>query len=121
MSKIDRFQDLDCWIEARITVKMIFLESTNGPLSKDFDTKSQIRRAALSIMNNIAQGFARKSNKEFMRFLDYSSGSAAEVKSMLYVMEDIQYMDAETLKKLHDQIDTTRKLILGLLRYLRKL
>jgi four helix bundle protein len=120
MSNIKRFEDLDCWREARKTVKMIYLESARGQLSKDYDTKSQLRRAALSIMNNIAEGFARRSNKEFMRFLDYSEGSAAEVKSMLYVLEDIEYLDSQTLKGYHVQIDTTRKLVLGLLRYLRK-
>jgi len=119
MSKINRFEDLDCWKEARKTVKMMYLESAKGSLSKDYDTKSQLRRAALSIMNNIAEGFARRSNKEFMRFLDYSEGSAAEVKSMLYVLEDVEYLDSKALKIYHNQIDTTRKLILGLLRYLR--
>ena len=119
MSKINRFEDLDCWKEARVTVKMMYLESAKGKLTKDYDTKSQLRRAALSIMNNIAEGFARRSNKEFMRFLDYSEGSAAEVKSMLYVLEDIDYLDSLALEKYHAQIDTTRKLILGLLRYLR--
>ena len=119
MSRITRFEDLDCWKEARILVKTVFLESKKGELSKDYDTRSQFRRAALSIMNNIAEGFARKSNKEFIRFLDYSEGSAAEVKSMLYVFEDIEYMDTEVLKKFHMQVDTTRKIILGLIRYLR--
>ena len=119
MSKINRFEDLDCWKEARVTVKMMYLESGKGKLAKDYDTKSQLRRASLSIMNNIAEGFARRSNKEFMRFLDYSAGSAAQVKSMLYVLEDIDYLDIEILEKYHAQIDTTRKLILGLLRYLR--
>ena len=119
MSKINRFEDLDCWKEARVTVKMMYLESATGKLAKDYDTKSQLRRASLSIMNNIAEGFARRSNKEFMRFLDYSAGSAAEVKSMLYVLEDIDYLDIQVLEKYHAQIDTTRKLILGLLRYLR--
>ena len=119
MSKINRFEDLDCWKEARVTVKMMYLESAKGKLAKDYDTKSQLRRAALSIMNNIAEGFARRSNKEFMRFLDYSEGSAAEVKSMLYVLEDIDYIDIDILEQYHTQVDKTRKLILGLLRYLR--
>jgi four helix bundle protein len=56
-----------------------------------------------------------------MRFLYYSAGSAAEVKSRLYVLEDSGYLDAYTLADFHNQIDTTRKLILGLLRYLRTL
>ena len=70
-------------------------------------------------MNNIAEGFGRYSNKEFIRFLEYSSSSAAEVKSMIYVLEDLNYSDAEYLKEIHNQIDKTRKLVLGLIRYLK--
>jgi four helix bundle protein len=63
MSKIDRFQDLDCWKQARITVKMIYLECAKGKLAKDYDTKSQLRRTALSIMNNIAKDLPAKAIK----------------------------------------------------------
>ena len=119
MAKIERFEDLDCWKESRVLVKLIFEECDKGKLAKDFDTKSQLKRAAISIMNNIAEGFARKSNKEFIRFLDFSNASAAEVKSMLYILEDVKYLEPETVKEYHNKVDTTRKLILGLIRYLR--
>ncbi|MCF6361486.1 MAG: four helix bundle protein [Cyclobacteriaceae bacterium] len=119
MPKIEKFEDLDCWKEARVLVKLIYEECDKGNLAKDFDTKSQLKRAALSIMNNIAEGFARKSNKEFIRFLDFSNASAAEVKSMLYILEDVKYLDLETVGEYHNKVDVTRKLILGLIRYLR--
>ncbi len=118
MAKIEKFEDLDCWKESRILVKNIYSNLNQNNLI-DYDTKSQLRRATLSIMNNIAEGFGRYSNKEFIRFLEYSSSSAAEVKSMIYVLEDLNYSDSEYLKEIHDQIDKTRKLVLGLIRYLK--
>jgi len=88
-------------------------------MDNDNDTKSQLRRATLSIMNNIAEGFGRISNKEFIRFLGFSEASAAEVKSILYVLEDMEYVEKEKIKEYHNQVDKTRKLVLGLIRYLR--
>lgn len=119
MAKIERFEELDCWKEARELVKLIYEECDKGKLAKDFDTKSQLKRAVLSIMNNIAEGFARKSNKEFIRFLDFSNASAAEVKSMLYILQDVKYLEADVVQDYHSKVDTSRKLILGLIRYLR--
>jgi four helix bundle protein len=71
---------------------------SKGELSKDYDLKSQFKRASLSTMNNIAEGFARYHSKEFVRFLDFSQSCSAEVKSMLYVIEDLKYLDQETVK-----------------------
>ncbi|MDW3209960.1 MAG: four helix bundle protein [Reichenbachiella sp.] len=118
MAKIEKFEDLECWKEARILVKQVFLEVQDNN-KVDWDTKSQIRRATLSIMNNIAEGFGRYSDKEFIRFLEYSSSSAAEVRSMLYVFEDLNFTDLEELKTIQEQLDKTRKLTLGLIRYLK--
>jgi len=70
MAKIERFEDLECWKAARELVNFVYEVSETGKLKRDFDTKSQFRRAALSVMNNIAEGFTRLSPKEFMRFLD---------------------------------------------------
>ena len=92
--------------------------SDKGKLKSDFDLKSQFRRAAVSSMNNIAEGFSRYSQKEFIRFLDISASSAGEVKSMLYVLEDLEYISAEELEKLHFSVDETKKLTLALLKYL---
>ena len=119
MGKIENFEELNCWKKARELVKLIYLECDSGKLAKDFDTKSQFKRAALSIMNNIAEGFSRKSDKEFIRFLEYSESSAAEVKSMLYVLQDINYFSSDKASTYHNQVTEVRKLILGLIRYLR--
>lgn len=119
MSTIVRFEDLDCWKQARALVAKVYQVSSSGNLSKDFDARSQFRRAAISVMNNIAEGFTRKSNKEFIRFLGFSESSAAEVKSMLYIFEDINYLSEDSINELHDKVDAVRKLTLGLIRYLK--
>ena len=116
--KIEKFEDLNCWKEARILVKMVFQLAQNKKLEKDFGTRNQLTRAAVSIMNNIAEGFGRYHRKEFIRFLDFSQSSAAEVKSMLYLLEDVDYGTPEQLIELHLQVDKTRNLTLGLIKYL---
>ena len=118
MKKIEKFEDLKCWQQSRILVKNIYEITNTDNLSRDRDTKSQIRRAALSVMNNIAEGFGRISNKEKIRFLQYSNGSACEVKSMLYLCKDLKYLKDPQLHYLFDLVEITQKLTLGLIRYL---
>lgn len=117
MARIEKFEDLECWKEARVLVTNIYkdLESNH---KIDLDTKSQMRRAVLSIMNNIAEGFGRISNKEFVRFLGFSTSSANEVKSMLYVLSDLEYLSPDQVNEFHQQVDKTKHMILGLIRYL---
>jgi four helix bundle protein len=91
----------------------------SGKLMKDYDTKSQIKRAALSCMSNIAEGFGNFSNKEFIRYLDIAQSSALEVKSILYVLMDMNYLMVEKINELHQLIDETRGLTLALIKYLR--
>jgi four helix bundle protein len=119
MKKIERFEDLKCWQESRVLVKKNYQLSSSDILSKDRDTRSQFRRAALSIMNNIAEGFGRFSKKEKIRFLEYSSSSASEVKSMLYLFKDLKYLQEPQLEFLFEQVTTTQKLTLGFIRYLK--
>ncbi|PCJ83465.1 MAG: four helix bundle protein [Flavobacteriales bacterium] len=120
MAKIEHFEDLECWQKSRELVKYVYLISREGGLSKDYDLRSQLRKAALSVMNNIAEGFSRYSAKEFIRFLDISLGSNGEVKSMIYVLTDLNYINEKQIKKLHEITDNTRNLTLGLIRYLKK-
>ncbi len=118
MAKVERFEDLHCWQGARILNKRVFEICEQGRIVKDFDSKSQIKRASVSIMNNIAEGFARYHRKDFRRFLDIAQSSASEVKSMLYVMEDMNYATQEELLELHTLTDKTRSQILALIKYL---
>lgn len=119
MGKITRFEELKCWQAARILVKEVFTVSDTGKLAKDFDTKSQIKRASISVMNNIAEGFGKFSSKEFIRYFDISQSSASEVKSMLYVLLDMNYIDEGKATVLHRMVDDTRSITLALIRYLR--
>jgi len=103
MAKIERFEDLKCWQQARVLVKEIYIISEQGKLLKDFDTKSQLRRAALSTMNNIAEGFGKYSRKEFVRYLDIAGNCASEVKSILYVLLDLNYLPEPKVVELQNK------------------
>jgi len=118
MAKIEKFEDLECWKAARELVKEIFLICSKKVLSKDFEMQSQIKRAGISTMNNIAEGFSRFHKKEFVRFLDFSQSSAGEVKSMIYILEDLEYITINEATSLHLKTDKTRNLTLGLIKYL---
>jgi len=85
-----------------------------------FDTRSQLRRAALSVMNNIAEGFGKYSNKEFIRYLDTACNSASEVKSILYLLLDLHYLEVDKIIALQSKVDEVRALTLALIRYLIK-
>jgi four helix bundle protein len=95
--KVKSFEDLQVWQDARIFVKSIYKLTSLNKFKIDYGLKDQIQRAAVSITNNIAEGFERDSNKELMKFLTYAKGSAGEVRSMLYVALDLNYMSEESL------------------------
>ncbi len=118
MEPVKRFEDLTCWKSARNLVKIIYEISQTGELSKDWDAKSQIRRAALSVMNNIAEGFGRFQSKDSLRFYDIAKSSAYEVKSMLYVFEDVGYLSEEQLIEIRQITESTLLLTIGWIRYL---
>ncbi len=96
MAKIERFEDLRCWQEARTLTRDVYRLASEGPLARDFRLRNQLTVAAVSVMTNIAEGFARYHRGDFIRFLDYAQSSAAEVKSLLYVVLDQRYVDADT-------------------------
>lgn len=120
MAKIEKFEDLKCWQAARELVKMVYVGCEEGKFVKDFDTKSQMRRAALSTMNNIAEGFGRGSDKEFIRFLEIAQSSAMEVKSITYVLIDLNYLAEDKITEISKKAEETKSITLGLIRYLRK-
>jgi four helix bundle protein len=90
--KVQRFEDLEAWQIARELTNQIYVITKNGPIARDYGYRDQIRRAAVSVMNNIAEGFDRGSNKDFVKFLFIARGSAAEVRSLLYVALDQNYL-----------------------------
>lgn len=92
MAKAERFEDLQVWSDARELVRGIYAISKAREFHRDLEMRTQIRDAALSTMNNIAEGFERGTNKEFCQFLHYTKGSAGEVRSCLYAALDQQYI-----------------------------
>lgn len=118
MAKVDRFEDLRCWQAARVLVNDVYRMSNDGIVSKDFDFRNQIRRAALSTMNNIAEGFGRYSKKDFTRFLEISLTSANEVKSLLYIAIDLQYLTLAKAVELQEKAEGLKSMNLALIKYL---
>ena len=114
--KITKFEDIEAWKEARVLVKKLYI--ITGEL-KDFAFVNQINRAAVSVMSNIAEGFDRSSNKEFIQYLVVSRGSVSEVKSLLYVALDNGYINSSVFAELADRCDRISGLLNGFIRYLR--
>jgi four helix bundle protein len=114
--KITRFEDIESWKEARLLVKEIY-----GALSscKDYGYKDQIQRAAVSVMSNIAEGFERGGNREFVQFLTISRGSVAEVKSLAYVGLDIGYLDKDRFDLVCARCLKLLSLLNGFINFLR--
>ena len=119
MASFKSFEEIVAWQKARILTKEIYLISIKGKFEKDFGLKDQIRRASVSVMANIAEGYDRRGDKEFVRFLNISKGSLAEVKSHLFVAFDVGYINDETLKHLNEMTEEVGKLISGLIKYLK--
>ena len=118
--KLTHFEDLECWQEARKLVQMVYnAVKKNAAFQRDLRFMGQITAAAVSIMNNIAEGWAAQSNAEFIRFLTYSRRSCAEVQNCGYVALDQKYIDEEEFQKIYAQAVKTTQIIDGLLRYLR--
>jgi four helix bundle protein len=100
MAKGEGFEDLIAWQKARVLTKRIYDISREGPFARDFGLSSQIQRASVSIMSNIAEGSERGS-KEFHHFLVMAKASAAEVRSHLFVVLDAGYIDQPTFNELN--------------------
>lgn len=114
MTAVTRFEDLIAWQEARKLVRMIYKITSDGLFSKDFGFKDQIRGAAVSSMTNIAEGFDNESTVEFARFLGMARRSSVEVRSLLYVALDANYIKDESFKAHCEQAKKTQAIIGGL-------
>jgi len=120
MPKIERFEDLHSWQKARELTNLIYHLTGRGAFAKDYELRNQIRRAAGSSMHNIAEGFDAGSNLEFIRFLKFARRSASEVQSQLYLALDQNYISIDDLKKAYDLATEVKRLINGMIGYLRK-
>jgi four helix bundle protein len=116
----DRFEDLDAWKVARELASLIYAHGRESSLSKDYGFKDQIQRAAVSVMNNIAEGFERGSNKDFAKFLFIARGSVGEVRSMLYLALDQGYITDGQFKEAYNLCVRDSQLCWGLIKHLQK-
>jgi len=114
--KIDKFEDIEAWKEARELVKEIYHYFASN---KDYSFRDQIQRAAISIMSNISEGFDRGSNKEFIQFLVIARGSVSEVKSLSYAALDVGYINEPIFDKISQRCVKLINLLNGFIRYLK--
>jgi four helix bundle protein len=120
MSTFKKFEEIEAWKKARKLTKRIYELSGQGAFAKDFGLKDQIRRASVSLMSNIAEGYDRSGTGEFVQFLATAKGSTAEVKCQLYVALDQAYISDDTFRDVSDLAAETGKMIGGLMNYLRQ-
>ena len=116
---IERFEDIEAWKRAREVTKKIYEISAIGEFGKDFGLKDQTRRSSVSIMSNIAEGFERDGNKEFMNFLSIAKGSCGEARSQLIVACDQGYISTDRFDQIYQDLDETGRIIGGLMRYIK--
>lgn len=119
MATIERFEDLELWQSAREFSKFIFDITCNEYFEKDYRFKSQVRSSAGSVMDNIAEGFERNGNKEFVYFLYISKGSCGETRSQLYRALDCNYISEESFNLGQEKAILLSKVIAGFIKYLK--
>jgi four helix bundle protein len=119
MPTFKRLEDIQAWQKARQATRMIYELTGNGNFAKDFGLRNQIQRASVSIMANIAEGFGRRSDKEFANFLNIAHGSVSETQSHLYVALDLRYIDQASFTALYELLDEVSRMTLGLAQHLR--
>lgn len=119
MAKIEKFEDIKSWKMAREVVKKIYKATRVGDFAKDFALRDQIRRSSVSIMSNIAEGFEREGNKEFINFLTIAKASCAESRSQLYVALDQGYITQSDFEEIYKELSEIGNLLGGFIKYLR--
>lgn len=120
MSTFSTFEEIEAWQKARELTKRIYQISARGSFSKDFGLRDQVRRASVSIMSNVAEGYERGGTKEFLQFLSIAKGSVGELRSHLYVALDQGYVDEDSFNKLATQAVEISRMLAGLMSYLRR-
>lgn len=115
-----RFEDLEVWISAKEFAVTLYKLTEQGDFKKDFGLKDQLRRASISIISNIAEGFERNGNKEFIQFLSIAKGSAGEVRAQLYIAIELNYISETDFNKLNEQITQVSRMLSGFMNYLKQ-
>jgi four helix bundle protein len=118
--KLRSLKTLNRGKKARVLTKEIYEATLTGAFAKDFGLKDQMRRAAVSILSNIAEGFERGGDKEFLQFLSIAKGSAGELRAQLYISLDQSYLSAEQFDYFAREATEISQLISGFMRYLKQ-
>lgn len=119
MASFKSFEEIEAWKKSRKLTKQIYDLTGVGVFARDFGLKDQIRRACVSVMSNIAEGFERSGTGEFTQFLAMAKGSAGEVRSQLYVALDQRYLSEGEFEMLCSTVREISQMISGLMTYLR--
>ena len=120
MATITRFEDIEAWQKGRVLKQALYRHSRSREFAKDFALCNQIRRAAMSVTANIAEGFERGGNREFIQFLSNSKGSCGEVQDHLYTALDERYITKSEFEQLYNQAAEVGRLIGGFMNYLQR-
>lgn len=118
MAKIEKYEDLKCWRQSRLLVNQVFEVISDSSLKKEYALTDQLKRAAISVMTNIAEGFSRYHKKDFIRFLDYAQSSSQEVKSLLYIVLDQKKIPTEKVKEIQNNCEHCSAMILSLIKHI---
>jgi four helix bundle protein len=120
MATAKSFEELDVWKNGKKFTVLIYKVTNSKTFSSDFSLRDQLRRASVSIISNIAEGFERNGNKEFIRFLKIAKGSAGEIRAQLYIAFELDYISNSEFKELYEEINLISKQLSSLITYLRK-
>ena len=118
MVRINSFEDMSVWQDARKLVSDVYRITEEPPLNRDFGLKDQLRRSSISVMANIAKGFERNGNKEFIQFLSHAKGSVGELRSHLYVASDLGTVGSAEHEQIADRVLSISRQLSGLIKYL---
>lgn len=118
MAAYKTFKDLDVWKKSRELVKSIYQATVSFPKEEEFGLKLQMRRAVISVISNIAEGYGRQYKKESIQFMFMSKGSLNELEAQLIVSGDLNFLKDDTVQLLLEQIEVSRKLLSGYINYL---
>jgi four helix bundle protein len=120
MARIERFEDIEAWKRSRLLTKKIYDCTKQRGFDKDFGLKDQLRRSSVSTMSNIAEGFERGGNQEFLQFLATAKGSSGEVRSQLYAALDQGYITQQQFDDMYKDAASISKMVGGFMGYLQK-
>ena len=120
MATAKSFEELGVWKNGKKFTVLIYKVTNSKTFSSDFSFRDQLRRASVSIISNIAEGFERNGNKEFIRFLKIAKGSAGEIRAQLYIAFELDYISNSEFKELYEEINLISKQLSALITYLRK-